>query len=283
MAGPHRGRRARCARHRRRYGRAHERPAAADRQGRRLGAFLRDVGAVAADLGGSGFPQDYPIEQYIRDAKIDSLYEGTTAIQGLDFFFRKMVRDQFKAVFHLAGQITETVKGGADGDQLSAERELLGTALEDVQETIGKLGEWAMASQTDVQQIYRVGLNTTRLLMMVGDLVIGWLLLHAGRGRASRPTPARRREGQGLLHRQGRGRQVVRPQPAAALTSEKVAAMGTELDLMELPEAPLIHRGRGDPDRDKASPCSPPPEQGASSWSGQPIRSSRSGPRPGRR
>lgn len=45
-------------------------------------------------LGGSGFLQDYPIEQYIRDAKIDSLYEGTTAIQAQDFFFRKIVRDQ---------------------------------------------------------------------------------------------------------------------------------------------------------------------------------------------
>ena len=49
-------------------------------------------------FGGSGFLQDYPLEQYIRDAKIDTLYEGTTAIQGLDFFFRKMVRDQFKAI-----------------------------------------------------------------------------------------------------------------------------------------------------------------------------------------
>ncbi|MBO0841271.1 MAG: acyl-CoA dehydrogenase, partial [Sciscionella sp.] len=48
-------------------------------------------------LGGSGFLQDYPIEQYIRDAKIDSLYEGTTAIQSLDFFFRKIIRDKGKA------------------------------------------------------------------------------------------------------------------------------------------------------------------------------------------
>ena len=45
-------------------------------------------------LGGSGYLQDYPIEQYIRDAKIDTLYEGTTAIQGLDLFFRKIVRDK---------------------------------------------------------------------------------------------------------------------------------------------------------------------------------------------
>jgi hypothetical protein len=45
-------------------------------------------------FGGSGYLQDYPVEQYIRDAKIDTLYEGTTSIQGLDLFFRKIVRDR---------------------------------------------------------------------------------------------------------------------------------------------------------------------------------------------
>jgi len=128
-------------------------------------------------LGGSGYLQDYPIEQYIRDAKIDTLYEGTTAIQGLDFFFRKMVRDQFQAITKVAAEITETVKNTSDGDQLAAERELLGKALEDVQGLIGSLGTWAMGSQKDIQEIYKVGLNTTRLLMAVGDLIIGWLLL----------------------------------------------------------------------------------------------------------
>ena len=48
-------------------------------------------------------PQDYPIEQYIRDAKIDSLYEGTTAIQAQDFFFRKIIRDKGQALAHVAG------------------------------------------------------------------------------------------------------------------------------------------------------------------------------------
>ena len=128
-------------------------------------------------FGGSGYLQDYPIEQYIRDAKIDTLYEGTTAIQGLDFFFRKMIRDQFKAIFYLAAQITETVKGDAGNGVLAAERELLGNALEDVQGIIAALGGWAMASQEDPAQIYKVGLNSTRLLLASGDLVIGWLLL----------------------------------------------------------------------------------------------------------
>ena len=128
-------------------------------------------------FGGSGYLQDYPVEQYIRDAKIDTLYEGTTAIQRLDFFFRKMVRDQFKAIYFLGAQITETVKGDAGNGVLANERELLGKALEDVQGIIATLGGWAMASQENADEIYKVGLNTTRLLMATGDLVIGWLLL----------------------------------------------------------------------------------------------------------
>jgi alkylation response protein AidB-like acyl-CoA dehydrogenase len=127
--------------------------------------------------GGSGFLQDYPAEQYIRDAKIDTLYEGTTAIQGLDFFFRKMVKDQFKALFYIATQITETVKGDDGSGAFAVERELLGKALEDVQAIVGVMGQWAMAAQASPQEIYRVGLNTTRLLMASGDLMIGWLLM----------------------------------------------------------------------------------------------------------
>jgi alkylation response protein AidB-like acyl-CoA dehydrogenase len=127
--------------------------------------------------GGSGYLQDYPIEQYLRDAKIDTLYEGTTAIQGLDFFFRKMIKDQFKAISYLAQQITETVKGDEGSGQLSVERELLGQALENVQGILGVMGQWAMASQENVTEIYKVGLNSTRLLMASGDLIIGWLLI----------------------------------------------------------------------------------------------------------
>jgi len=127
--------------------------------------------------GGSGYLQDYPLEQYIRDAKIDTLYEGTTAIQGLDFFFRKMVKDQFKSISYLAQEITQTVKGDEGSGQLSVERELLGQALENVQAILGVMGQWASASQTDIKEIYKVGLNSTRLLMASGDLMIGWLLL----------------------------------------------------------------------------------------------------------
>jgi alkylation response protein AidB-like acyl-CoA dehydrogenase len=126
-------------------------------------------------FGGSGFTQDYPIEQYIRDAKIDTLYEGTTTIQGMDLFFRKIVRDQGQALGKLAGEITEFAK--ATGNGLDKERELLARAVEDVQGIVGHCVNELMASVENTENIYKVGLNTTRALMALGDLVVGWLLL----------------------------------------------------------------------------------------------------------
>jgi alkylation response protein AidB-like acyl-CoA dehydrogenase len=127
-------------------------------------------------FGGSGFLQDYPIEQYIRDAKIDSLYEGTTAIQAQDFFFRKIVRDKGVALAHVAGEIEQFVKNESGNGRLKAERALLATALEDVQAMAASLTGYLMAAQENPGEVYKVGLGSVRFLMSVGDLVIGWLL-----------------------------------------------------------------------------------------------------------
>jgi alkylation response protein AidB-like acyl-CoA dehydrogenase len=135
-------------------------------------------------FGGSGFLQDYPIEQYVRDAKIDTLYEGTTAIQGLDFFFRKIIRDRGKAVTHLATQIQEFVKGGdgAGSEFQRTEKELLGKALDDVQGILGfMVGELMKSDPSrpggEAANLYKIGQNTSRLLLCAGDLIVGWLLL----------------------------------------------------------------------------------------------------------
>ena len=128
-------------------------------------------------LGGSGYLQDYPIEQYIRDAKIDTLYEGTTSIQGLDLFFRKIVRDTGSALTALFGAIGEFA-GSEDGNgRLKEERALLATALADAQAMVGAMVDFLTSAQEDVRNVYKVGQNTTRLLLTLGDLVIGWLLL----------------------------------------------------------------------------------------------------------
>jgi alkylation response protein AidB-like acyl-CoA dehydrogenase len=133
-------------------------------------------------LGGSGYLQDYPLEQYIRDAKIDSLYEGTTAIQAQDFFFRKIVRDNGQALMHVAGQVQaflDAEGGSAEGmgGRLKEERALLATALGDVQAMLGTMVGYLTSSQEDVTNLYKVGQHAVRFLMSMGDLVIGWLLL----------------------------------------------------------------------------------------------------------
>ncbi|MTD44526.1 acyl-CoA dehydrogenase [Conexibacter sp. W3-3-2] len=129
--------------------------------------------------GGSGYLQDYPIEQYIRDAKIDSLYEGTTAIQAQDFFFRKIARDKGVALTHLMTQMQKTVDAEVPAS-LAGAHERFKTALGDVQAMVGSLTGYLMGSQEDMEELYKVGLGSVDFLMAVGDLLIGWLLLTHG-------------------------------------------------------------------------------------------------------
>lgn len=132
-------------------------------------------------FGGSGFLQDYPLEQYVRDAKIDTLYEGTTAIQGMDLFFRKVVKDGGKALGHLSEEIKKFAEADADG-RLKVEREYLAKGLDDATAIVGAVFTDLMSANPadengDIRNIYKVGLNTTRLIYVLGDLVVAWLLL----------------------------------------------------------------------------------------------------------
>ena len=125
--------------------------------------------------GGSGFTMDYPIEQYIRDTKIDTLYEGTTAIQALDLFFRKIARDQGQTLTGMAQQVLEMVKGGPD--ELETERELLGKALDDTQGHLGVMVNHLMGAQGDPTGLYKLALHANALLESVSEVTIGWLLM----------------------------------------------------------------------------------------------------------
>lgn len=188
-------------------------------------------------LGGSGFLQDYPIEQYIRDSKIDTLYEGTTAIQGLDLFFRKMVRDQFQSLTRLGGEVQDFAKGDAGNGTLAVEREMLGSALEDVQGIVGALGGYAMKSQTEPTELYKVGQNTTRLLLCLGDLVIGWLLLRqaavAVEALAGSPSEKDRAFYEGKIA----AAKFFAHQRFPLLAAERAIAESTDNSLMDLDEA----------------------------------------------
>jgi alkylation response protein AidB-like acyl-CoA dehydrogenase len=125
-------------------------------------------------FGGAGFTEDWPLEQYVRDAKIDTLYEGTTAIQGLDFFFRKVVKDGGRTLGLLGKEIQKFAESGGVHQE---EKQALVKALGDLNGIVAVLVGHAMESQSEPEKIYQVGLNTSRCLMAVGDIITAWLLL----------------------------------------------------------------------------------------------------------
>jgi alkylation response protein AidB-like acyl-CoA dehydrogenase len=183
-------------------------------------------------LGGSGYLQDYPIEQYIRDAKIDSLYEGTTAIQGLDLFFRKIVRNQGVAVGALLDQINAFASSEAGNGRLKEERKLLAEAAADVKAMGDTMAGWAFGSLETPREVYKVGLNTTRFLLALGDLVIAWLLLRQAEVALTRLADGEDAFYQGKVAGAGFFAKTVLPRLAA----ERRILATTGLDVMDLPE-----------------------------------------------
>jgi alkylation response protein AidB-like acyl-CoA dehydrogenase len=122
--------------------------------------------------GGSGFLHDYPIEQYIRDQKIDSLYEGTTHIQALDLLLRKIGRDGGQTLRGLLAQIHKTIQDGEGGDGLAGERALLAEAIGNVEAML-----LALLPKMMGESLYHAGLQGNRVLMALAELCIGWLLI----------------------------------------------------------------------------------------------------------
>jgi alkylation response protein AidB-like acyl-CoA dehydrogenase len=191
-------------------------------------------------FGGSGFLTDYPIEQYVRDAKIDTLYEGTTAIQGQDLFFRKIVKDQGRALGDLSAQISQWAAAEGGNGQLKEERALLQQALHDVASIVATMINDLRASvpgeHGDPRSIYKVGLNTTRLLMALGDVICAWLLLRGAEVAlerlSSELTPDEKFFYEGKV---ASGRWFART-VLPKLAAERVIAETTDLAVMDLPE-----------------------------------------------
>ena len=193
-------------------------------------------------FGGSGFLQDYPVEQYVRDAKIDTLYEGTTAIQGMDFFFRKIVRDKGQALTYLSGQMQEFAKdlGQHDG-RIDRERELLGQGVEDVQGVLGYMVGELMKSDPrqggDLENLYKVGQNTTRLLLAAGDLVVGWLLLRQAAVALDKLAAGAEGTDRDFYEGKVAAAQFYARQVLPRLSAERAMAETTDNSLMDVPES----------------------------------------------
>jgi alkylation response protein AidB-like acyl-CoA dehydrogenase len=122
-------------------------------------------------FGGSGYVQDHPIEQYIRDQKIDTIYEGTTHIQALDLLFRKIMKDGGTTLRHLMGEIQATLEQKVGGEALEGARAGLARALGDMQ------GIFMTLLGLVQKSVYHAGMQGNRVLFALAETVIAWLLV----------------------------------------------------------------------------------------------------------
>ncbi len=130
------------------------------------------TGQAIQVYGGYGFIKEYPVEQFARDSKIASLYEGTNGIQAMDFTFRKTLLNGMVMFGYFKEEVEKVV---AEAKGIEA---LAGYAGE-VEATLKGLEE-AFAFQQELMGKGKMGLifgNACPLMEVMGDLVMGWQLL----------------------------------------------------------------------------------------------------------
>jgi hypothetical protein len=122
--------------------------------------------------GGYGYCTEYGIEQFVRDTKIASIYEGTNAIQAIDFVTRKILKDGGKALQELSGDVFKTSNGLSD--DFTFEKGIFSKALGAAQEAMGFIGKKAKHEQMNI-----VLQNCTDFLNLSAHIVIAWRLMES--------------------------------------------------------------------------------------------------------
>ncbi|MFE8073084.1 acyl-CoA dehydrogenase [Marinobacteraceae bacterium S3BR75-40.1] len=125
--------------------------------------------------GGYGYIKDYPVEQYARDIKILSIWEGTNYIQAADLIRDKLAMGRHSKLLALyEGEVREFIRHRSPSPELAPLFEQLGSALDTLLETHALFGQWVSERKIDQLLGY-----ATRFLEMMGEVSLGWLLLEA--------------------------------------------------------------------------------------------------------
>jgi alkylation response protein AidB-like acyl-CoA dehydrogenase len=124
--------------------------------------------------GGAGFVEDHPVEQYLRDAKIFSIYEGTNHIQALDLVSRKLGARGGADLADFLKEVGDFVAQHAGRSGLAAEVAALGEASAALQRAAGALLEFFMGGKVD-----QVTLVANAFLATLAEVAVSHLLLDA--------------------------------------------------------------------------------------------------------
>ncbi|KPM31406.1 Acyl-CoA dehydrogenase [Croceitalea dokdonensis DOKDO 023] len=143
--------------------------------------YPSEMGRVAVDngvqiLGGYGFCSDYILQQYLRDIRIFSIYEGTTGIQSQDLLGRKITMENGKALQLLSNEIKTTIKAAMVMDNLQAYAHTLGDKLQLTQDILKSLLGYAQKGDYE-----RFLADATPFMDYFSNILIAWLWLDMAR------------------------------------------------------------------------------------------------------
>jgi alkylation response protein AidB-like acyl-CoA dehydrogenase len=154
------------------------------------GGFEIAVDAIQVH-GGYGYCREYGIEQYARDIKIATIYEGTNGIQAIDFMMRKIMKDKGKVFYAVGTKISASLKTD-EARLFNDERNLIIANQKLIDEIMKKFG--LKISQNKMNDVLE---HATDFLHFCGNLMVAWRLLE-GACEANRefskgtPTPERK-------------------------------------------------------------------------------------------
>jgi hypothetical protein len=123
-------------------------------------------------FGGAGYTRDVPVEQYCRDAKIFSIYEGTNHIQAMDLVGRKLEQAGGSNLRAFLADVAAFVAAHGDHPVLGATVRRLGLAQESFAGSAMKLLSWFQSGEVAMVPLY-----ANRFLAMMSEVAVAWLLL----------------------------------------------------------------------------------------------------------
>jgi len=149
--------------------------------------FLNTSDAMQS-MGGAGYTQDWPVEQYMRDVRIAMIYEGTNHIQALDLVGRKLAMHGGRPMQTFAGEITALIRATKDQPEVAAFRDALKAESKRLNETTMQLAGIGMQDPETVGAVASAYLNQFALV------TLGYIWLKQAHTVLARPEddPVRR-------------------------------------------------------------------------------------------
>jgi hypothetical protein len=152
-------------------------------------AFITDNAVTTTNLclevfGGHGYIEEWGMSQFVRDARIDTIYEGTNGVQAMDLLGRKVLADRGARLGRFAARVQGFLDEVRDDATMA---EFVGPLAALLLETVQVAGEIGARAQADADE---AGAASSPFLRLLGHLAYAWLWARMARLALAKPDDA---------------------------------------------------------------------------------------------